>query len=59
MKLTYAEWKKKVDAAISAKCGLTSDDLADYNYADAYADGVSPSSAARKALAAEGFGRED
>jgi hypothetical protein len=54
MKMTYDEWMQKVDQYISAKCGgMTSGDLADFCYADAYNDGASPASAARAAIKAE------
>ena len=43
-------WMAKVNAIISAKYGLSSDDLPDVCYADWYEDEVSPTSAARRAI---------
>ncbi len=49
-KISFQDWMKQVDKAISDKVGLTSSDLADICYRDLYDDGVSASSAARKAI---------
>jgi hypothetical protein len=54
MKKTFEQWKREVDAAILALCGLTADDLPDYGYADAYEDGKSPKATARAAIKAAG-----
>lgn len=51
-KQTFEEWLRAVDAAISAKCGLTHDDLPDCCYRDWYDDGVSAKSAAARAIKA-------
>lgn len=39
--MTFEEWKAKVNSYIEAWTGLTCDDMPDYCYADAYADGQS------------------
>lgn len=52
---TFKAWMAAVDAAVDAKVGLSASDLADIAYYDLYEDGVSPTSAAKKALAGEGF----
>ena len=49
-KLTFAEWMKEVDAEVWRKVGLSYEDLPDINYRDLYDDGVSPKTAARKAI---------
>jgi hypothetical protein len=55
--LNFEQWMQQVDKYISAKCGgMTSGDLADYCYADAYDDGASPAKAARAAIKAESEG---
>jgi hypothetical protein len=46
---------KLVNAAILHASGLTSDDIDDFCYADAYESGRRPVSVAREALAAAGF----
>lgn len=56
MKMTYEEWKRKVDDHIYSICGLSSDDLGDWAYADAYARNMRPELAGRKAMLASGFG---
>lgn len=49
-KVTFEAWLAKVDAAIRAKTGLTLRDLDDCPYADWYEDGVSPATAAKRAI---------
>lgn len=41
MKLTFEEWKRKVNNILIEKYGLGTDDLPDYCYRDAYEDNVS------------------
>lgn len=49
----FTAWMAKVDAAIAKKCdGLTSSDLPDFMYCDAFEDGASPAQAAKAAIAA-------
>ena len=51
--MSFEQWMAKVDAILSRKlCGLTSRDLPDWMYIDAFEDGVSPASAASQALKA-------
>jgi hypothetical protein len=49
-KRTFEEWLKEVDAALRNECGMTHLDLPDIAYRDLYDDGVSPKSAAKKAV---------
>jgi hypothetical protein len=53
--MSFDDWMKKVDAAVSAKVGLGASDLADIAYWDLWSDGVSAKSAARIALENEGW----
>lgn len=50
--MNFKEWMKEVDAQINKLIGfgLTSDDLADYLYDDAYDDGLTPEEAAIEAI---------
>lgn len=49
----FTAWMAKVDAAIARKCaGLTSSDLPDFMYCDAFEDGATPAQAAKAAIAA-------
>ena len=50
MKLTFAEWKSRIDKAVWALVGLSSDDLDDVPLADWYEDGVGPKTAAARAI---------
>lgn len=52
MQEPFSEWIQRVDNALEAHCGLTSEDLPDYLYADAYEDGESPKKVARRAYRA-------
>lgn len=47
----FRAWMRRVDAALEARCGLGSDDLADYAYRDAYDDGAAPTDTADLVLA--------
>lgn len=48
----FKAWMAKVDAAVAAKCGLSASDLPDVCYRDWYEDGVTPKSAAARAVKA-------
>lgn len=51
--VNFDEWMKKVDAAINENTGymgLTSSDLVDFLYYDAYEDGASPEEVAIEAM---------
>lgn len=52
MAMTFEEWKHAVDLAIQRKCGLSADDMPEWDYWSAYDDGVSPSKAAAMAIRA-------
>ena len=51
-KQTFEEWYAEVDQWVVRKCGLSRDDLPDWNYRDAYEDGVQAHHAAAKAIRA-------
>ena len=46
----YISWRKAVDAYLMSKVGVKSSDLSDYNWRDAYNDGVKATSAANSAI---------
>lgn len=52
---SYEEWKSRIDHEIGKKTGLTSGDLADYDFRGAYEAGESPKSVAMSLLRDEGF----
>lgn len=55
-KMSFSAWMAKVDAFISAKYGVDSSDIPDWMYHDAWEDGMSAASAAKKAVkAADSF----
>jgi hypothetical protein len=55
MKKSFEQWMKDVDSAMDRICGLSSNDISDFCYRDAYDDGRKASSVAREALQADGF----
>ena len=52
---TLRAWMREVDRCLLRKCGLTTDDLADQCYWDAWNDEVSPADMAERVLEYEGF----
>ena len=48
--MSFTEWKVKVDAYLTKKYGLVSDDLPDIDYRGLYESGDSPSEAAKEAI---------
>ena len=50
MKLTFEQWKFRVNLALIAKCGCGADDLPDVDYSGWYLSGMKPDTAARKAI---------
>jgi len=61
-RLGFREWMGQVDMAIDRMTGhqgLTSSDIADFEYRDAYDDEATPNETAREALEAEGIEVED
>lgn len=50
----FDEWKKRVDVAIIAICGLGADDLPDYDYYNAFEAGKDPAAVAKAAIRAAG-----
>lgn len=49
---SFEEWLRLVDSHIRNKCGLSHLDLPDWCYRDAYDDGVTPATAAARAIKA-------
>jgi hypothetical protein len=49
---TFDQWMQEVNRAMDALCGMVSEDLPDWNYRDAYDDGVGPRIAAARAVRA-------
>lgn len=47
---TYERWMKMVNLYVQHYCGLSTDDLSDYDYVTAYEDGVSAQVAAKRAI---------
>jgi hypothetical protein len=47
---TFEQWMTAVDAAVERLCGLSASDLPDVCYRDWYEDGISPATAARRAV---------
>ena len=47
---TFEQWFSQVNAEISRKTGLTTDDLPDMCYLEMYEDGLTAPRAARKAI---------
>ena len=48
--MSFTDWLCKVNKAIEARIGLTSDDLPDCPYRDWFEDGMGPNTAARLAI---------
>jgi hypothetical protein len=57
--MSFLAWMRKVDAALEARCGLTSGDLADFAYRDAFEDECDPEEVADEVLEENGFPTED
>ena len=53
-KLSFEEWRRAVDRAVGQRVGLSLDDLPDVPTYDWYEDGVSPKSAASRAIRSAG-----
>ena len=53
--MTIQQYINKINIILEAKCGVGVADLADYNFADAYEGGETPSSVAKQMLENEGF----
>jgi len=49
-KRTFDEWKSVVDQEIEKLCGMSADDLSDWDYWQSWDDGESPKHAATKAV---------
>jgi hypothetical protein len=55
-RLTFDAWMRAVDEALIRKVGVSSNDLPDWTYRDAYEDGLTADEAAGAALdAAHGY----
>ena len=55
MREKFESWMKAVDTEVTRLSSLSARDLADQPFYDWYERGVTPKSAARKTLKAEGF----
>ena len=56
MELTFEQWKNEVNRHLINLSGVGCDDIEDWDYWNAYDDGMSPKVAAKKALnAAMGY----
>lgn len=49
---SFAEWMREIESILAGAFGLSSDDLPDCCFADWFVDGVSPKSAAKRAIRA-------
>lgn len=47
---TFAEWLAKVDKHVVDRLGICLDDLPDWNYRDAYDEGMTPARAASRTI---------
>lgn len=56
--IKFKRWKRVVDAYIIAKCGLTSEDIDDWDYRMAFDCGYTPKDAAMEALEEAGYDTE-
>lgn len=52
--MTFEEWMRAVNAHLEQLAGMCADDLPDWRYADAHANGTTPLAAARAAIRAAG-----
>lgn len=50
MKKTFEQWMSEVNKHLIATVGMSSDEIDDANYAAWYDDGVSPKTAAKRAI---------
>jgi hypothetical protein len=46
--MTYRQWKEEVEMCLEELCGMSSEDLPDYAYRDAFDDGLSPEDTAEE-----------
>ena len=51
--MDFKQWMREVDAAMIALVGVSSGDIADWLYYDAFEAGVDPAEAAQEALEAD------
>jgi hypothetical protein len=56
---TFEVWMREINRFMERVVGVSSDDLPDWSYWDAWSDGATPKDAARDALAAAGWNDED
>jgi hypothetical protein len=57
--LTYAQWMRKVDLAVTKRIGCSIYDLTDCPLRDWFEAGLSPAEAATEALENEGMGEDE
>ena len=48
----FETWLEQVNGYMARLCGMSAYDLPDWNYRDAYDDGVKPTTAAKRAIRA-------
>ena len=53
-KRTFEQWMAQVNRKLMTMCMMSADEIPDWGYYDAYAEGVPPFTAARRAIAASG-----
>lgn len=54
--LTFEQWLRAVDIEVVKITGLSTEDFADWNFSDAYEDGIEPRQAAIDMLADDAIG---
>ena len=55
MDKNFETWMAEVDRRLVLACGMGVDDLPDYNYRDAFDEGISPKEIANEALDEAGW----
>jgi len=55
--IEFKDWMTEVDFSLDRKAGIESGDLADWNYRDAWVDGMRPKDVAAEVLEENGFAR--
>lgn len=48
--MSFENWKERIDKELEIMCGMWSNDIDDWCYADDYAVGLSPKASAKRAL---------
>ena len=53
--MRFEAWMAEVDRQMKRLCGMTTQDIADFCYADAFDAGKTPLATAKRALKADGY----